>query len=104
MRDASGTPATPMMPHMLVSVSHTPWNGAEIYVAQPADRLVDRPVSQGDPEGALGAAHAARSEERHAQLAGDPLNRSRALRLGRDDGATVGFAERQLLRRESCVV
>src|SRR6266478_7585186 len=104
MRDASETPATPMMPHILRSVSHTSRNGAEIYVSETRDRLLDLSVSQRDAEGPILRADGAGAEERDAELAGQRLHCSRALRGTRNDGATVGFAEQKLVRREACGV
>src|SRR5437667_48921 len=83
MRDASGTPATPMMPHMLRSVSHASRNGAVIYVAQPGDRLVDRSVSQHKTEGPIHGTHRAGAEQRDTELAGQCLYRRRAPRSAR---------------------
>src|SRR5439155_22856992 len=104
MRDASGTPATPMMPHMLRSVSHASRNGAVIYVAQPGDRLVERSVSQRKAEGPIHGTHRAGAEERDTELAGQCLYRRRALLCARNHGAAVGFAEQQLVGREACGV
>jgi hypothetical protein len=69
-----------MMPHILRSVSHTSRNGAEIYVSETRDRLLDLPVSQGDAEGPILRADGAGAEERHAELAGERLYCTGALR------------------------
>src|SRR5258705_6238159 len=104
MRAASGTPATPMMPHMLRSVSHAPGNRAEIYLAQPSHRRCDRIVSQSDAEGTVHRADHADALRRDTELAGQHVNRSGTLRRTRDHGAAVGFAEQYLVRRERCAI
>src|SRR6266576_7368366 len=104
MRDASETPATPMMPHMLRSVSQASRNGAEIYVPQPRHRLVDLSVSQRDAESSVCIAHLARAGARHAQLAGQCLNCPDTILGTGDYGAAVGFAEQHLVRGERCAV
>src|SRR5436190_6808426 len=104
MRDASETPATPMMPHMLRSVSHASRNGAEIYVSQPRDRLLDLSVSQRDADTSIYIADLARAGARHAQLAGQCLNRPDPILGTGDNGAGVGFAEHHLVRGERCAV
>src|ERR1043166_9927420 len=93
-----------MIPHILRSVSHASRNSAEIYVAQPPDRLLDLSVSQRDLEGALGGADGAGAMDRNAQLTREHLYRPGALRSARDNCPAVRFAEQQLVRRASCVV
>src|SRR6185312_13131664 len=90
-----------MMPHIARSVSHAPGNGAEIYVAQPRDRLFDRTVSQLDAEGAVLRADAATTQDRHPKFARERLDGGRALGRAGDHGATVGFAEQHVVRRKT---
>src|SRR6266576_590683 len=104
MRDASETPATPMMPHMLRSVSHASRDGAEIYVPQPRHRLLDLSVSQRDADTPIYIADLARARARHAQLAGQCLNCPDSILGTCDDGTAVRFAEQHLLRGERCAV
>src|SRR5690348_7829160 len=104
MRDASETPATPMMPHMRRSVSHASRNGAEIYVSEPRDRLLDLAVPQADAEGPVGGTDSSRTVDRNPQLTRERLHSPGALRRARDDHAAVGFAEQQFVRRATCVV
>src|SRR3989442_15177097 len=92
------------MPEMRRSVSHRSGNGAEIYVAQPGDRLVDRAVSQRDAEGAVHGTYRTRPQDRDSKLTGQRLDWRRALRRTGDHGAPVGFAEQKLVRREACGV
>src|SRR5512145_284768 len=93
-----------MMPHIVRSVSHAPWNGAEIYVSQPANRLCDRSVAQCDAESAARGSNAATTQCGHTEFAGQRLNRRGALRWTRNYGAAVAFAEQQLVRSERCTV
>src|ERR1041385_1484886 len=97
-------PATPMMPHISPSVSHAPWNGAEIYVAEPRDRLVDASVSQLDADGAIRGPHSPNPLRAHSQLARQRLHRARALGRAGDYGAAVRFAEEEFVRPQSCAV
>src|SRR5262245_15051865 len=93
-----------MIPHILRSISHASRNGAEIYVPQPRDRLLDFPVSQREAESSVHGADLARAVTWHAQLTGERLDRGRAFRWARDYGAAVRFAEQQLRRRKSYAV
>src|SRR5882672_3527014 len=92
------------MPHILRSVSHASRNGAEIYVAEPRDRLLDLSVSQRDAESPFLRAYRARAKQRDAKLARQRLHRPDTLRCAGDDGSPVGLAEQYLVRGERCAV
>src|SRR2546425_12993476 len=93
-----------MMPHMRRSVSHASRNGAEIYVSEPGDRLLDLSVSQRDAEGAVHGTYRTGPQDRDTKLTGQRLDRRRALRRTGDYGAPMGFAKKNLVRREACGV
>src|SRR6267378_2392798 len=104
MRDASETPATPMMPHILRSVSHASRNSVGIYVSEPRNTLLHLAVSQGDADGTVARSHRAAPQRWDAQLAGQCLDGAGALWRTGNYSAAVGFAEENLVGREACSV
>src|SRR5690242_5811245 len=100
MRAASGTPVTPMMPHIRWSVSHATGNGREIYLPELPDGLLDVRVTQAHPHGSPTRAYAPDPPRGDAELLGERRNSHRALRCAGHNGAAVGLAEEQLVRGE----
>src|ERR687887_341180 len=90
---ASGTPVTPMMPHIRCSVSHATGDAREIYLAQPSDGVLDVCVPQPQPHGAAPVRHHADAQRGHTELLSERGDRRGALRCAGDHGATVGFTE-----------
>src|SRR5260370_16033 len=92
------------MPHISYSVSHASRNSAEIYVSQTDNRLLDGSVAQCDSEAPVDWTDGTGSQSRDAQLTRQRLNGGGALQSAGDDGASVRFAEQNLVRGEACVV
>src|SRR5205807_118213 len=77
-RAASGTPETPMMPHICRSVSHAPGKRREIYLPETSHGALEIVVGQFDPNDAVGRSHHAGADGRDAELLGEGRNSGRA--------------------------
>src|SRR5947209_951420 len=103
-RAASGTPVTPTMPHIRLSVSHASGKCREIYLPQPVYGVLDCRIAQSHPEGAPALVHRPDGLRRHAQLLRQRRDGGRPLGGAGDDRASVRLAEQQRLGRKSHAV
>src|SRR5437660_1582940 len=103
-RAASGTPVTPTIPHIRVSVSHASGKCREIYLLQPVDGVLHHRVAQPDPQHAAALTHRADDLRRDAQLLREGRDGRRPLGGAADYRPSVRLAEQQLVSRKAQAV
>src|SRR5436190_1691825 len=94
-------PVTPMMPHILRSVSHATRKAREIYLSQPLHGVLDARVAQPQAQGAAALTHRAGAVRGHTELLRQRHDGGGALGRAGDDSAAVGLAEQQLYGRQA---
>src|SRR4030088_2017521 len=101
MRAASGTPVTPMMPHIRLSISHASGYAPEIYLSETLDGVLEGGVAQPQADCTAARRHGTDSLCGYTVLLRQRRHGARPLRRACDHGPPMRFAKEEIDGRQA---